>query len=127
VVVVLALGAATALRSRPLDLWWNTEPERLTALRTLEASLRTERGAIVVSDAPPLRVLELAYRVPPDASLRLGAGAAGGIASDEWPRVVVVAPSDDLQASSRAAAARAGTTLLPSDDALAWRAAGAAR
>jgi uncharacterized membrane protein len=120
-VVVLLLGATTALRSRPLDLWWNTEPERLIALRALDASLRAQPAAIVVTDAQPLRVLELARRLPSDATVRLGVNAARAIAPDEWSRVVLVSPSNEMLATARDAARRAGSTLSASDDGLGWR------
>ena len=126
-VLVLVLGAATDLRSRPLDLWWNTEPEHLAALRALEADLRTRPAPIVLADAAPLRVLELASRLPDDATLHLGPDGSQGIAGAEWPRVVVVAPSDRLLARTRAAIERTGATLEPGDDTLAWHVVPAAR
>ena len=119
--LVLALGALTALKSRPLDVWWNTEPEQLTRLDALESSLAAARAPIVVTDVSPLRVLELAHRLPDTATLRLGPDAPDAITADDWPRVVVVTPSDDLLVRARAAATRANVTLVRGDDGLAWR------
>lgn len=120
--VVLALGAATALRSRPLDTWWNTEPEQLARLGVLANALSAAAAPIVVTDAPPLRVLELAHRLQDAVTLRLGVDAPESIADDDWPRVWLVAPTEELLTHARAAATHAGVTLERTDDGLAWRA-----
>lgn len=125
--LALVLGGVTAARSRPLELWWNTEPEQLAALGRLEAHLRALPAPIVVTDAPPLRVLELAHRLPDDASLRLGIDSSDRLASDAWARVVLVTPSADLLARSRAAAVRAGVGLVQEGTAPAWYAGSGAR
>jgi uncharacterized membrane protein len=119
--LVLALGAATALRTRPLEVWWNTEPETLAGLQVLETSLRSHAAPIVVTDAPPLRLLQLARHLPADASVRSGREAAAGLAAGEWPRVVLVWASPELLASARTAAKAAGMPLEQDVAPLAWR------
>lgn len=123
--VVLALGMATAIRTRPLHAWWNTEPERLAELRALETSLRGRDAPIVVTDVRPLRLLELAWHLPAHATIRAGSDAVPGLDTSEWPRVVLVSPSPELLARARAAAAAADTPLERDVVPFAWRVRGA--
>ena len=106
-VLVLVLGAATVLRTRPLDVWWNTDPTGLAQLRAIETRLAGGSDAIVLSDASPLRTLELAHRLEPATGMRLGADGPAHTQAGDWARVVLVQPSPELLERSR--------QLLPPD------------
>ena len=68
-------------------------------------------AAVVVSDAAPLTLLELARRLRPDVRLRLGESAAVSLAEEEWPRAVLVAPSPALLAALRTCALARGASV----------------
>jgi hypothetical protein len=119
--VVLGLGAATALRTRAAGFWWDTDAPRLRALAAAAVRVNAIAGAnavagtdavagtVVVTDLPPLALLELARQLSATVTLRLGPAAPATIAAAEWERVVLVAPSASLLASARRAA---GTRAL---------------
>lgn len=94
-IAILALGAATALRSRPLDAWWNTDPAGFATWRTVAREVARNPQVVVLTDAEPLAVLELARRLPPATRLRLGSDVAA-VPADEWTRVLLVRPSAAL-------------------------------
>ncbi len=109
--VVLALGAATLLRSRPLDVWWNTDPDGLATLRVVEQRLDTTPGSVVLTDAPPIRALELAQRLDDGTTLRLGTGAPPQLAPGDWGRALLVWPSAGLLASAERTLGSAGVLV----------------
>jgi len=102
-IVVLALGATTLLRSRPLDVWWNTDPSGLAALRAVEVRLDTTPASVVLTDAPPIRALELSRRLDDGASLRLGNEAPRQLTPDDWSRALLAWPSPALRAATERA------------------------
>jgi len=101
--VVLALGCSTLLRSRPLDVWWNTDPAGAATLRALELRLAATPESIVLTDAPPIRALELAHRLAGGTPLRLGSATPLEVAPDAWPRALLAWPSPALAGSTQRA------------------------
>lgn len=102
---VLALAAATAIRTRQRDVWWDTDPPRMRTLAAIADAVRARSDAIVLSDAPPTAVVELAAGLDDDGvTLRLGPSGPAAIGAAEWERVVVAAASPALVEAVRAAA-----------------------
>jgi uncharacterized membrane protein len=98
---VLALGAATLLRTRSVELWWDTDPTGLTQLRGIESALAATPDAIALSDAPPLPALELVRRLGADFVVRLGAGGPAALGPNERGRAVLVRASPALLAEAQ--------------------------
>lgn len=115
-VVVLALAAATAARTRGTDAWWDTDPPRLRQLAAIAAVTAARPAAIVLADAPPTAVVELAHALGDDVTIRLGPGAPARIGPGEWERVVVALASPELVAAARREVG-AGRVLAPLGDA----------
>jgi len=117
--LVLALGGATAWHTRAARGWWDTDVPRLLGLAETAAAIDAVPGAVVVTDTPPLSLLEFARHLHPEASLRLGPMAATSLTGEEWSRVVLIAPSQSLFDAMRRSAADRGTRLEQ------WRSDGA--
>ncbi|QBB69691.1 hypothetical protein ELE36_04500 [Pseudolysobacter antarcticus] len=109
--LLLALGAATAWRTQAARGWWDTDVPRLLALRETAAVIDAIPGAIVVTDTPPLNLLELARYLHPETSFRLGPTAATSLADEEWSRAVLIAPSQSLFDAMSKSATERGTRL----------------
>ncbi len=100
-VAFLVLGAATAIRTQPLDAWWDTDVPRQHALDEIARRVAARAAPIVISDLPPLALLELAARLAPQTALRLGATAPRTLDADERRHAVLVAPSATLLAEAQ--------------------------
>ena len=124
-VAVLALGAATGARTRLLPVWWNTDLDALRQLLAVSDRLAGQRDLVIVTDLEPFPLLQLAHRLNGAAELRLGAAAVPGIAADEWPRVALVQPSDELLDVVRRAAGAERRVVRPEEALPIWRVAGA--
>jgi len=109
--LLLALGGATAWRTQAARGWWDTDVPRLLGLRETAAAIDAIPGAVVVTDAPPLDLLEFARYLRPETNLRLGAAATTSLAGEEWSRVVLIAPSQSLLDAMRGSAADRGARL----------------
>lgn len=110
-VLLLVLGGATAWRTQSARGWWDTDVPRLVGLQETAAAIEAVPGAVIVTDAPPLNLLEFARYLPPETGLRLGPAAATSLAEKEWPRAMLIAPSQSLLDAVRANAAGRGARL----------------
>lgn len=109
--LLLTLGGMTAWHTHAARGWWDTDVPRLAGLREAATAINVLPGAVLVSDTPPLNLLEFARYLRPETSLRLGAVAAISLSGESWSRVVLLAPSRHLlEAMSHRAASR-GETL----------------
>lgn len=117
--VLLVLGGATAWRTQAARGWWDTDVPRILGLQETAAAINAIPRAIVVTDATPLNLLELAHYLRPETSLRLGSKAATSLADEEWSRATLVAPSQNLLDAMRKNAADRGARLEK------WRSDGA--
>lgn len=117
--LLLALGGATAWHTQAARGWWDTDVPRLMALREAAAAIDAIPGAVVVTDAPPLNLLEFVRDLRPETSLRLGPVAATSLTGEEWSRALIFAPSQSLFEAMRKSAADNGARLEKwrSDDA----------
>jgi len=111
-VLLLTLGASTAWHTQAARGWWDTDVPRLLAVQEAAAAINAIPGAVVVTDAQPLSVLEFARHLHPQTSLRLGAGAATSLGDAEWSRAVLVAPSPTLLDAMSQRAASRGEALV---------------
>jgi hypothetical protein len=93
--LLVVLGMTTAVRTRSVDVWWDTDAARLRAI-VAAADVIAAAGAVVLTDASPLAVLELAHRLPAETELRLGSAVAYP-PRDDWEHVVLFAPSAALR------------------------------
>jgi len=118
-VLLLALGGATAWHTQSARGWWDTDVPRLLTLRETATAIDAIPGAVVVTDMTPLNLLEFARYLHPETSLRLGPTAATLLADEEWPRAVLIAPSQSLFDAVRKSAADRGARLEK------WRSDGA--
>lgn len=109
-VLLLILGGATAWQTRAARGWWDTDVPRLHGLQEAAAAIDAVPGAFVVTDMAPLLLLEMARYLHPDTSFRLGLNAAASL-DDEWPRVVLVAPTPSLFEAMRKRAGESGARL----------------
>lgn len=100
--LLVGLGMATAMRTRSVDVWWDTDAPRLRAIAAAADVIAAE-GAVVLTDAPPLAVLALAHRLPAATVLRLGSAVAYPPRDDDWEHVALFAPSEALRAAIGAA------------------------
>jgi uncharacterized membrane protein len=99
--LLLILGAATAFRTQPLDAWWDTDIARQHALDVMARRIAARDAPVVVTDLPPLELLELIARLDGDTTLRLGIAAPRALGADELPLLVVAAPSEALLAEAQ--------------------------
>jgi uncharacterized membrane protein len=95
-VLLLALGGATAWRTQAARGWWDTDVPRLLNLQRTAAAIDAIPDAVVVTDATPLNLLELVRYLRPQTSLRLGSSAPTSLTADEWSRALLFAPSPSL-------------------------------
>jgi len=109
--LVLALGGATAWHTQAARGWWDTDVPRLLGLRETAAAIDAVPGAVVITDMPSLNLLEFARYLHPQTSLRLGPAAATSLVGEEWSRAVLVAPSPSLFDAMRKSAAARGARL----------------
>ena len=100
-VLLLTLATATAVRTRFVDVWWDTDPPRLRTIAAAARAIAATDGAVVVTDAEPVPLYELVHRLPESTLLRLGAGAPRAV--DDWDRVLLYDPSERLRAATLAA------------------------
>ncbi len=111
-VALLALAAATAIHTRPVGFWWDTDAPRLRELARVAAAVNAVPRVVLVTDLAPTALVELVTRCDDDVEVRLGAAAAATITAAEWERVRIVLPSAALLAAARAAAGPA-RALVP--------------
>ncbi len=116
---LLALAAATALRARSAEVWWDTDASRMHGVAAAARTIAAADHPIVVTDVWPLRVLELARQLPATTDLRLGARPPRGVV--DWDRVLLFDPSDALRAATVTAAGPTHTLAPVPGASLLWR------
>jgi len=103
-IALLALAAATAIHTRSVGFWWDTDAARMRELARVAAAVNAVPGILVVTDLAPTALVELVARCNDAVELRLGVAAAATITVADWERVRVVFPSEASLAAARAAA-----------------------
>ena len=104
-IALLALATATAIHTRPVGFWWDTDALRLRELARIAAAVNAVPRVVLVTDLAPTALVELVAQCDDAVELRLGvAAAAATITAAEWPRIRVAFPSAALLAAVRAAA-----------------------
>jgi len=109
--LLLALGGATAWHTQSARGWWDTDVPRLLGLRETAAAIDAIPSAVVVTDMTPLNLLEFTRYLHPHTSLRLGLTAATSLTGEERSRAVLVAPSQSLFDAMRKSTADRGARL----------------
>lgn len=120
---LLLLGAATAVRTQPLDAWWDTDAARQHRLDDTARRIRALDAPVVVTDLPPLALIELASRLNADTALRLGVATPFVLSGGELRRLVLLAPSDMLLTATRTVVRPPARLVADGDDPLLWRVA----
>jgi len=120
---LLLLGAATALRTRPLDAWWDTDVARQRRLDDAARRIAALDAPVVASDLPPLALIELVSRLDGDTALRLGAATPFRLDEADLRRLVLLAPSDTLLTATRTIVRPPARLVADGDDPPLWRVA----
>ncbi|MEO6029273.1 MAG: glycosyltransferase family 39 protein [Candidatus Binatia bacterium] len=103
-IALLALATATAIHTRTVGFWWDTDGPRLRELARIAAAVNVVPRVVLVTDLAPTALVELVAQCDDAVELRLGVAAAATITAAEWERVRVAFPSAALLAAARAAA-----------------------